>query len=341
MPPPPIRPVSYYEGVFAGHPIVSLSLATLGAVVFFSHALKVLRVLLQTFVVRGKSVKKFGVKEGAWAVVTGATDGIGREFALQLAAAGFNILLASRSPEKLGAVAGEIESKYGVKTTTHTIDFARPDRNAYNTFETLVRSLEIGVLVNNVGKSYDMPTDFADMELPDEMAIVEINVNATLRVTKIVVQEMIERKSGLILNIGSFSGAFPSPMLSVYSGTKAFLTAWSQSLGEELKPHGIVVELVNTYFVVSSLSKIRRPNLVTPRPKEYVQSVLARIGVPCGALGRPYTSTPYWSHSIGDWLVTNYVPKGLLLTYINGMHQDIRRRALRKMDRIAKGEKKD
>lgn len=78
-------------------------------------------------------------------------------------------------------------------------------------------------------------------------------------------------RNGLILNIGSFAAMTSSPMLAPYAGSKAFLYTWSQALGSELEKHRIKVSLVNTYFVVSNLSKIRRSNFMTPTPKVFVR----------------------------------------------------------------------
>lgn len=71
--------------------------------------------------------------------------------------------------------------------------------------------------------------------------------------TKLVVPGMIQRKRGLILTVGSFASLIPSPLLAVYSGSKAFVSTWSQALGSELKGTGVEVELLNTYFVVRRL----------------------------------------------------------------------------------------
>jgi short-subunit dehydrogenase len=71
-----------------------------------------------------------------------------------------------------------------------------------------------------------------------------------MKVTKLVIPGMVSRKRGLILTVGSFASLIPSPLLAVYSGSKAFLSTWSQALGRELKGTGVEVELLNTYFVV-------------------------------------------------------------------------------------------
>ena len=144
-------------------------------------------------------------------------------------------------------------------------------------------------------------------------------------------------RRGLVLNIGSFASLTSSPLLAPYAGSKAFLYTWSRALGSEYESYGIKVSLINTYFVVSSLSKIRKPNLLTPLPKAYVKSVLSHIGLKCGATGHPYVSTPYWSHAIAHWLVDHIGTEQFWISYTRRLHVDIRRRALKKQQRIAAG----
>ncbi|KAJ7497028.1 3-ketoacyl-CoA reductase [Mycena latifolia] len=311
-----------------------LALGSFGALRFSAQTLAV---LAQVFVLPGTSLKKFGAKKGggAWAVVTGASDGIGKEFALQLAKAGFNVLLVARNADLLNALGAEIESAYGVKTAVHTIDFAKSDDAAYVALAGAMDALDVGVLVNNVGKSHAMPAYLADTPLDEMRDIVAINVNATLRVTHAVLPGMVRRKRGLVLNIGSFAGAVPSPMLATYSGTKAFLATFSAALQEEVRGHGVVVEHVNTYFVVSKLSKIRRASALIPTPKAYVRAVLGKVGLACGAgfSGRPSTSTPFWSHALLDYAMTVVGLPSLFVSYTHGLHKSIRRRALKKQEK--------
>ncbi|TIA89568.1 hypothetical protein E3P99_02029 [Wallemia hederae] len=323
-------------GFTSDTPPLTLALAMLGATVAGVTLLRLLSVLYDVTLRKGTSLKKFGAGKGSWAVVTGATDGIGREFAFQLAKAGFNIVLASRSAEKLGAVAADLESKYNIHTKTQSIDFSAGDDHSYEALEKSIDGLDIGVLVNNVGKSHEMPVPFEQTPLEELKGIVEININATLRVTQAVLPKMIERKNGLILNLGSFAGTVPTPLLATYTGSKSFLLSWSQALGEEVKSKGVTVELVNTYFVVSSMSKIRRPSKLIPLPATYVRSVLRRIGLSGGSISRPYASTPYWSHAIVDAVLCLSGLKRLELWYNHKMQKDIRVRALRKKEREAK-----
>uniref|UniRef100_A0A0W0EX79 Very-long-chain 3-oxoacyl-CoA reductase n=1 Tax=Moniliophthora roreri TaxID=221103 RepID=A0A0W0EX79_MONRR len=322
------------------HPWPATVLLALGSLSVAKVVYQALSVLLQTFVIPGTSLKQFGAKKGAWAVVTGATDGIGKEFAFQLAKSGFNVFLVARNTQLLESTASEIGTKYSVSTKTHSVDFAKTNEEGYNQLAAVFEGLDVGVLVNNVGKSHNMPAYLVDTPLEEMNDIVAINVNATLRVTYTILPGMVQRKRGLILNVGSFAGYVASPMLATYSGTKAFLSMFSDALGEEVKQHNIVVEHLNTYFVVSKLSKIRKSSMLIPQPGPYVHSVLSKIGLPCGAAhsGRPYTSTPYWSHALLNYLMTVLGGPTRFINYTHNLHKDIRIRALRKLERETKSQ---
>ncbi|KIY66909.1 NAD(P)-binding protein, partial [Cylindrobasidium torrendii FP15055 ss-10] len=317
------------------------ALAALGAYGLLKTAITTTSFFLQTFVLSGYSLKKFGAKKGAWAVVTGASDGIGKEFAMQLAKGGFNILLIARNQTVLNETAAEISAKYPqTQTQTLSMDFSRTNDENYAGLAAAVADLDVGVLVNNVGRSHNMPVYFHETPKDEMDSIVNINVNATLRVTYTILPGMVVRKRGLILNIGSFAGSVPSPMLATYSGTKAFLSTFTSALAEEYAQHKIVVEHVNTYFVVSKLSKIRKPSALIPLPRPFVSSVLSKIGNACGAVGsgRPQTSTPYWSHAALEYFMTLLARPTVFIKYSHNLHKDIRRRALRKAEREAKAQ---
>jgi len=289
---------------------------------------------LQTFIINGKSLKKWGARRGAYAVITGATDGIGREFALQLAKAGFGVVLVSRNPEKLQKLANEIAAEYNVDAKVQALDFSRHDQaHAYEALGQQLQNLEVGVLVNNVGRSHDLPVYFDQTPQQEVDDILQINIHGTLAITKLVLPFMLARKNGLILNIGSFAGKVPSPMLATYSGSKAFLATWSSALAEEYRCKGITVQLVNTFFVVSAMSKIRRASITTPTPKAYVRSVLSHLQLPCGAVGQPFTTTPYWSHAVVEWFINTLSWPSIFISYTHGLHTNIRRRALKKRER--------
>jgi 17beta-estradiol 17-dehydrogenase / very-long-chain 3-oxoacyl-CoA reductase len=336
-----------HVGLRVDHGLTPLSaalvvLAGVGALTAATFVLRLTQLFADVYVLPGQSVSKFGANKkdfskATWAVVTGATDGIGREFALQLAKKGFNILLVSRSPEKLGAVAAEIEAATpGVRTKTQAIDFALGDERQYEGLQHTVKDLNIGALINNVGKSHNMPVNFAETAEDEMEDIIEINVVSILRVSRLIIPGMVARKRGLVLNLGSFAGQVTTPMLATYAGSKAFLSAWSQALGEELRRSNITVSLLNTYFVVSNMSKVRKASAMIPTPKQYVAQALKSIGRNGGAVGRPYTSTPWPMHAIVDWATSTILPRGWLLNYTYGQQVAIRKRAIRKAEKLAK-----
>lgn len=286
----------------------------------------------------GSQLSKFG-KKGSWAVVTGASDGIGKEYALQLAAKGFNIVLVSRTQSKLDALASEIESKYAsVKTKTLAMDFAQNQDSDFAALKSLVSDLDVSILVNNVGLSHSIPVPFVQTPEQEMKDIITINCTGTLRVTQIVAPGMVQRKHGLILNMASFGGILPTPLLATYSGSKAFLQHWSTALGSELKPHGVHVQCVQSYLVTSAMSKIRRASATIPTPKHFVKAALGKIGRSGGAQGIAYTSTPYWAHAIMHWALLTFVgtTSSIVVDQNKAMHEGIRKRALRKAEREGK-----
>lgn len=284
-------------------------------------------------------MRKYG-KPGTWAVVTGASDGLGKEFAEQLASKGFNLILVSRTLAKLETIANAIEEKYAAKSIKVKIlamDFAEDDDEDYDALAKLIKGLDVGILINNVGQSHSIPVSFLDTTNEELQNIVTINCLGTLKVTKVVAPILKERKKGLILTMGSFGGWTPTPFLATYSGSKAFLQQWSNALSSELADDNVDVYLVLSHLVTTAMSKVRRPSLLVPNARAFVKSALGKIGLG-GYQTAPNTYTPWWSHSVMLWLIENVpgVNSPVTIWYNKKMHVDIRRRALRKAEREAK-----
>ncbi|KAI9054648.1 hypothetical protein LZ554_001800 [Drepanopeziza brunnea f. sp. 'monogermtubi'] len=314
--------------------------AGIGALWLGSKVISYVRLLLSLFVLSGKNLRTYG-KKGTWAIVTGASDGIGKEYAIQLAQKGFNLLLISRTASKLTTLSTEITQKYAgahLSVKTLAMDFSLNKDEDYAKLKALVDSLDVGILVNNVGQSHSIPVPFAITPRDEVKQIIEINCVATLRVTQIVVPGMIQRKRGLILTMGSFGGLLPTPLLATYSGSKAFLQQWSTALGGELKGSGVDVELVLSYLVTTAMSKIRKTSMFIPSPRMFVKSVLGKVGRRGGAQNMAFTSTPFWGHALMQWWLENTVGLGgeMVVVQNRKMHESIRKRALKKAEREAK-----
>ncbi|XP_045573050.1 very-long-chain 3-oxoacyl-CoA reductase isoform X2 [Salmo salar] len=186
---------------------------------------------------------------GQWAVVTGATSGIGKAYANELAKRGLDIVLVSRSKDKLHIVAKEIESQHGRQTQIIQTDFTE-GHDIYPAIAEALRDLDIGILVNNVGMNYsDKLVHFLDIPNPEQRTtqVINCNILSVTQMTRLVLPRMVARGNGLIINMSSEAGAQPQPMLSLYSATKIFVTYFSRSLNSEYKSQGITVQSASAF----------------------------------------------------------------------------------------------
>ena len=168
-------------------------LSLVGAVSIFYFACKILASILKgtrAFIIPAlRDEKNWRRRYGTWAVVTGATDGIGKAYATQLAEKGHNLILISRSREKLVATAEEIESQYGVQIKIHVADFTGRFE-IYGEIEERLKGTDIGVLVNNVGTSQTVG------RFVDCWKLLNVNCLSVLMMTKIVLPGMLSKRKG-------------------------------------------------------------------------------------------------------------------------------------------------
>ncbi|XP_077448811.1 hydroxysteroid (20-beta) dehydrogenase 2 [Stigmatopora argus] len=216
---------------------------------------------------------------GQWAVVTGATSGIGKAYAMELARRGLDIVLVSRCDEKLRQVAKEIEGQHGQKTLSIPVDFTH-GRSIYSLIHNQLEGLEIGILVNNVAMTYS--DDFAKfLEIPNgEQKIPEIldcNALSVAQMTKLVLPNMLKRRTGLIINISSQMGLYPQPLLALYSATKAFVSYFSQCLHAEYKSEGITVQCVIPFLVSTNMNKMKSGACIKS-PDAFAREALNTVG---------------------------------------------------------------
>ena len=215
-------------------------------------------------------------KYGKWAVVTGATDGIGKAYSQQLAKRGMNVVLVSRTLSKLEDVAAELREKYSIETKVITVDFSSAD--IYDVLTSELADLEIGVLVNNVGMSYEHPLFFHEVLTDVVESLINVNTMSVTKMTRIVLPQMLERKKGIILNIGSMAGYETLPLLSEYSGTKSFVHFFTRGIQAEYKgKNSIIIQYIAPNTVSTKMSKMR-PSLWCPETSSYVSSALRSVG---------------------------------------------------------------
>ena len=188
------------------------------------------------------------------ALVTGATSGIGRATAQILAKNNYKIILCGRREDRLTALEKEL-SEY---TEIHTLSFDVRDKKAvFESINSLPEAFStIDILINNAGNAHGLdPIQTGDLD--DWDAMIDINVKGLLYVSKAIIPQMMERKSGHIINIGSIAGKEVYPNGNVYCASKHAVDALNQSMRMDLNPYGIRVGAIHPGMVETEFSEVR------------------------------------------------------------------------------------
>lgn len=173
------------------------------------------------------------------ALITGASSGIGAEFARVFAARGHDLILVARRRDALEAIAGQVEGRHRVRAVVMPFDLAEPDAPA-RLFEAVREAgLQVDVLVNNAG--FGLAGEFAETDIERELEMIQVNVVALTHLTKLFLGPMLQRRSGGVLNVSSVAGLFPGPLRSVYYATKAYVLSFTEAIAEELRDSGVTV----------------------------------------------------------------------------------------------------
>lgn len=173
-----------------------------------------------------------------YALVTGASKGIGYELARQLAMHGYNLIIVSRHPQELDMVIADFK-QYNVDIIPIAKDLFDPQQAEALYSEIRARGINPEILVNNAGQGYY--GKFQETDLHREIAIINLNIISLLTLTKLFIKERLGTGSGRILNLASVASKAPGPWHSVYHGTKAFVLSFSEAIREELRETGITV----------------------------------------------------------------------------------------------------
>lgn len=175
----------------------------------------------------------------SYALVTGASSGIGECFARQLAGRHRNLVLVARSEAKLKALAEELSAKYAIKAETVALDLSEPGAAQKLVDMLKDQDIEIDLLVNNAG--FGAQGEFWKVSLEKQEQILRLNVQALLELTHLLLPPMVSKRAGGIINVSSTASFQPLPYTSVYAASKAFVTSFSTGLAEELRPHCVKV----------------------------------------------------------------------------------------------------
>ena len=176
---------------------------------------------------------------GKWALITGASAGIGRSLAEQLAAAGAHLVLTARRTDRLQQLAADLSAKNGVQIEIFPADLTRPEAPAEIFAFTNQKSREIELLVNNAG--FGAFGYIHDIPEPRLLEMVQVNCSAVVHLTRLYAPAMVQRRHGDILIVASTAAFQAVPFNSAYAATKAFDLIFAEGIAEELRPFGVNV----------------------------------------------------------------------------------------------------
>ena len=176
---------------------------------------------------------------GRLALITGASSGLGLEFAELLAAQKVNLVLAARRKDPMEKLAADLRRKHGVDILVEPIDLAAPGAAARLKSSLDERAVRIDILVNNAG--YGLHGDFLETPIERTTAMIQLNITALTELSYVFGRDMAARGSGRILLLASLLGLQPVPTFAAYAATKSYVLAFGEALHDELRPQGVVV----------------------------------------------------------------------------------------------------
>lgn len=183
------------------------------------------------------------VLNGKWVLVTGASGGLGAQFAELLAERGANLVLAARSSDRLAGISTDLKMRFGVEVVTEAVDLAE-DRAATGLFQNVQRrGIAVDILVNNAGQG--LHGNFVDQSAEATEAMLRLNIMGLTALTHTVAADMVSRGGGHILLVSSLTAFMPAPTYAAYAASKAYVRQFGEALHTELKPRNVVVTVVS------------------------------------------------------------------------------------------------
>ncbi len=219
-------------------------------------------------------MKNLKEKYGEWGIITGASSGLGEEFANQLAAMNFNLVLVARRKYKLEALSDKLTAQYKINTVIIDLDLTQPDFLKY--LENKIKNIEIGLLINNAG--YAITGHFFDDTLKNQVQLFDLNCKAPLILSHYLGKKMIEKHKGAIINIASASAFLPMPYWSNYAASKAYLLHLTEGFWYELKDNGVDVLAICSSGIKTEFSDKANLKSFDKNVKEVVSQGLKNIG---------------------------------------------------------------
>jgi uncharacterized protein len=221
--------------------------------------------------------------QGKWALITGASAGIGTAIARELAAGGTNLILTARRRDRLAGLATELSDKHKIRTLVCVADLAQPLGPQQIFSFTQEKNIDIDLLVNNAG--FGAYGEFHKVALDRLVEMTQVNVSAVVHLTHLFLPGMIARRSGDILILASTAAFQPVPYISTYAATKAFDLFFAEGLAEEVRGYGVRVCALCPGSTETEFFKVAGQRNHTRRSPETPEKV-AHVGLAALAAGK-------------------------------------------------------
>ena len=194
------------------------------------------------------------MEKGNWALVTGASSGIGKAFAERLAQRGMNLLAVALDETKLSGLSRQWQETYGIQSLAFSIDLSDPasPRKIYEEVER--RNLPVDILVNAAGFGYF--GDFPNMTEAQVCKMVQVNATCSVLLCHFFLPRMQARKRGAIINIASIAGFVPYPFAAVYCATKSFVRLFTKALWAENREKGVKIVLLCPGYTKTNFERV-------------------------------------------------------------------------------------
>lgn len=256
----------------------------------------------------------FNTTYGPWALVAGASEGLGAAFSEALATRGVNLILLARRLEKLEELAEKLRTAYSVEVIIHSIDLAN-----FRAVKHLVVHLEqsVGLLIYNAAYS---PIGYFENIVEENLEqIVDVNIKAPLLLSKLLSSKMIERKQGGIVLMSSLAGAQGSPKIATYAASKAFNSILAEGLWHELKQHNIDV-------IASCAGAVSTPGYQNAQNTKTAPGTLSPSQVAektLNALGSGPTTIPGFTNKLAHLFLNRILPRKWAIAIMNKNTKDL------------------
>jgi short-subunit dehydrogenase len=245
------------------------------------------------------------------ALITGASSGIGYEFSRLFAQEGCNLVLAARSADRLAEIARELTAVYPIKAEVVALDLSLPEAASQLFAEVKRRGLTIDVLINNAGFGQFGP--YADSDWENQRHMIQLNVTTLAQLTRVFLAEMVQRKAGKILNVGSTGSFTPVPYMAVYAATKAFVLSFSEALSAELQGTGVTVTaLCPGVTKTNFFQRAKSENMLLRKFSQMEARDVARIGYRAMMKGRTRVVSGWFNKIM--IASTRLAPRGAVLS---------------------------